>query len=106
MPRHELSLHSLTDRERNIVQFVLNQVAKGELILHDWEFEIVMGCSPPEIAEVAARWPEPQSEDADKVISAFNNTLGYPHAGQENWDSVIPYSREALLLVMAKLRGQ
>lgn len=81
--------------------------AAGDVILHDWEFELVMGIDVPTLRAVLKRWPNVDETDPDvslAVNNSLNNLLGYPHASQECWSERIPVSREEVRRVLGLWR--
>src|SRR5687767_10717609 len=100
-----MPLADLTNDELEVVRICLECVAAGDVILHDWEFQTVMGIEVEELHSVLAEWPE--LDDSKEVVQlaingSFNNLLGYPHEFQDQWDTRIPVPKTEVARVFSK----
>ncbi len=103
-----MPLRELTEEERRVVHACLTCVGTGEVILHDWEFQTIMGIDVSELRSILDAWPD--VDDSLEMVSlainnSMNNLLGHPHAHHEDWDTVMPYSKEEVARVFTKWKG-
>ena len=83
-------------------------VAEGHVILHDFEFQTIMGVDVEEFIDIVEAWPE-IDEKNEKVKSAINNSmnnlLGYPHGMHNKWSEVMDPSLQEIARIFRKWRG-
>lgn len=95
-----MSLAQLTDGEKAVVFECLKSVAAGKVILHDWEFQTIMGIEPKDFLAVVRKWPE--IDDSQEIVflainNSMNNLLGCPHEKQSlSGESLCPFHRAKL----------
>jgi hypothetical protein len=104
-----MPLNDLTEEERRVVYACLECVAAGDVILHDWEFDLVMGLQVEEFLSVVAAWPN--VDDSEKAVreainGSFNNLLGYPHGFHDRWDTRMSVPLVEIARVYSKWRGR
>lgn len=102
-----MALVDLSGEEKTVVYDCLRCVASGKVILHDWEFETIMGLEVSEFLAVVVQWPD--VDDSDTVVylainNAMNNLLGYPH-GKE-LSRYMDASRPEIARIFTKWRGR
>ncbi len=104
-----MTLTNLTEDEKQIIFECLKCVASGKVILHDWEFPIIMGVELEELQAIVDRWPD--VDDSDQVVAlAINNSmanlLGYPHEKRAEWDELMPVTQSDVAKVLSRWRGK
>ena len=103
-----MTLADLDEREREVARYCLQCVAAGDVIVHDFEFETIMGVGVDSLQSLLIEWP-PVDESQDSVRLAINNSfanlLGYPHAFQSDWDARYTVFKREVARVFAKWRG-
>lgn len=103
-----MPLGDLGNGDRRVVRLCMECVADGDVILHDEEFETVMGIDLTTLRAVLERWPTVDEADPDvrlAVNNSLNNLLGYPHAFQACWDERIPVTRSEVRRALSLWRG-
>ena len=106
--RHNMPLSDWSDEDIRVIRLSLECVAAGKVILHDWEFETIMGVNVPTLRQVLSKWPEVDEADPDvrsAVGNSLNNLLGYPHGFHDCWEEGIPVSRQELMRAFGAWRG-
>lgn len=104
-----MKLKHLTEDETKIVKACMDCVAGGEVILHDFEFQTVMGVDVDEFLAIVEAWPNiDESDDNTRmaISNAINNLLGYPHGMQKRWHEVMPISLDEISRVFRKWKGR
>ena len=104
-----MPLAQLTDDERALVFECLKCVAAGNVILHDWEFQTIMGIEVKDFLKVVAKWPD--VDEAEETVflainNSLNNLLGYPHGKHSKWSEYVSASQSEVARVFAKWRGE
>ncbi len=103
-----MGLKSLTKEELEIVRQSMQCVANGNVILHDVEFQTIMGVDVDEFLDIFEAWPNLDENDVN-VRTAINNTLnnliGYPHDLQESWNEVMETPLSEVARVFQKWKG-
>lgn len=98
-------MRDLTKTDCDIVKQCLDCIARGDVILHDWEFETIMGITVSEFLFIARSWPV-VDEDHPAVQCAvgngLNNLLGYPHGK----DDLLPVPAQDIARVISLWRGR
>ncbi len=83
-------------------------IVGGRVILHDFEFQTVMGIEIEEFIEIFNSWPKINEND-EKVFIAINNSmnnlLGYPHGRYHIWEEFIDVPIDQIAEVLKKWRG-
>lgn len=103
-----MPLADLTDAEKQVVRTCLEVVAADDVLLHDVEFQTVMGVTPAEVQAVLNAWPE--IDDSDELVwstinNSLNNLLGYPHQFHERWAERIPVPKTEVRRVYSRWLG-
>ena len=103
-----MALKDLTDDDKLVVQTCLDCIAAGDVILHDSEFETIMGIDVEEFLAVCKAWPA--VDDSDETVlmavnNGLNNLLGYPHEAHADWEQRISVSKAEVARVLSCLRG-
>lgn len=100
-----ISLDKLTLQEVEVIGRCLEAASRGPYF-PDWEFETLFGLTRPEVARVAAFWPQnlklPSTETA--VVNAIVNLLGYPHGWEEQMSTLVA-DRNEMEKILEKLRN-
>ena len=99
----------LTDQEKSVVFECLKCVATGKVILHDWEFQTIMGMEAHELLAIVEIIPD--IDDSDKMVNlainnSINNLLGYPHGNHSKWNEFISVTESEVARVFKKWRGE
>lgn len=103
-----MPLSALTARQREIVHCCLRTAADRPELFPDWEFRTIFGLSRPQMAEIAARWPDLDETDETvrcAINNAMNNLLGYPHIWQREWSAHFDFTQRELDAAFAAWRG-
>jgi hypothetical protein len=72
----------------------------------DWEFHSLFGLGREQLAQIAAAWPNVESQDevALAVNNSLNNLLGYRHAHAKEWSSFISVSVDEVAAIFERWR--
>jgi len=103
-----MGLNNLTKEESEIVRQCMQCVANGNVILHDFEFQMIMGVDVDEFMDIFEAWPN--LDENDKYVKlAINNTLnnliGYPHDMQKSWNEVMETPLSEIARIFQKWEG-
>lgn len=100
-----MPMRDLTKPDCDIVKACLACIAEGDVILHNGEFEAIMGVTVPELLFIASAWPvvvEQHVAVQCAVGNGLNNLLGYPHGK----DDLLPVPPQEIARVLALWRGR
>lgn len=103
-----MALRNLDEEESEIVKECMQCIANGEVILHDFEFQTIMGVNVEEFLEILNMWPNLDESDI-KVRAAINNSMnnliGYPHGMQKRWNDVMDTPLTKISDILQKWRS-
>lgn len=101
-------LKNLNEEETNVVRKCLECIATGQVILHDNEFQLIMGIEVAELNEILESWLDIDQSD-EKVFLAINNSminlLGYPHGCYHRWSEFMDIPLASIAGIHEKWRG-
>lgn len=103
-----MKLKNLDGKETEIVQKCMECIAGGKVILHDWEFQLVMGVTVDEFIEIINTWPEIDENDENVLMAinnSMNNLLGYPHGKHDQWEEYMDVPLNRINEVFQKWRN-
>jgi hypothetical protein len=104
-----MALNNLTEEETETVFQCLRCVARGKVILNDWEFQTIFGIEFETLKEVVRSLPnidESTEEVRLAINSSLNNLLGYPHGKHSMWGKYIDVPQAEVARVFSKWRGE
>ncbi len=102
-----MPLADLTEKERHVVFECLKCVAAGKVILHDREFQTLIGVTATSFKKLANAAPiidDSKPKIRLAINNAMNNLLGYPHGYHEKWAEVMPTPLAEIERVFTKWR--
>ncbi len=100
-----MKLRNLDQKETEIVRKCMECIADGKVILHDFEFHVVMGVTVEEFIEIYNSWPEINENDnvvSTAINNSMNNLLGYPHGKHHRWEEFIDVPLDKIAKVFNK----
>ena len=103
-----MGLENLTKKELEIVRQCMQCVANGKVILHDVEFQTIMGVDVDKFLEIFQAWPNLDEEDENvelAINNTFNNLIGYPHDMQKSWNEVMETPLSEIARIFQKWKG-
>ena len=103
-----MKLENLTEEETSVVKACMDCVAGGKVILHDFEFQTVMGVDVDEFLAIVNAWPDIDEKNENirmAINNSINNLLGYHHGMRKRWHEVMPISLEEISRVFRKWKG-
>jgi len=103
-----MELKNLTLDESEIVRQCMQCVANGNVILHDVEFQTIIGLEVDEFLEIFRAWPN--LDENDKYVklaisNTLNNLIGYPHDMQKSWNEVMETPLSEITRIFQKWKG-
>lgn len=107
--KKKMPLSQLTDEEKSVVFECLKCVATGKVILHDWEFQTIMGIEAQELLAIVKKISDIDDSDETAnlaINNSINNLLGYPHGKHSKWNEFISVPESEVARVFAKWRGE
>jgi len=101
-------LRNLNSDETEVVRKCLKCIADGKVILHDWEFQTIMGITTEEFLNIYELWPEVDEKDElveMAIANSMNNLIGYPHGKHHCWAELMDVPISKIIDVFTKWKG-